>query len=178
MRAFFTVLAVFIVFSVAGIRAYAADSPSYQSLSAAQIASVIDSGKGKRSVFFVYASWCPYCRATMPKIVDIAKAHPGQVITVSMDKEPDTLMRYLQKNFADIPFTPIVWNHSDIFVKPLERFGIAPGRAIPFTALLDEYGYVSKQGVLKPEEVSAFLAAGNKAGAVAKEKSAAKGAAL
>lgn len=127
---------------------------------ASKIASVIDQAKGKRAAVVIYASWCPYCRKVMPQIAKTAKAHPGQVIAISVDKDADTLKRYLDKNFGQIAFLPIVWDQSDILAKGLSRFGIKPGRGIPFTALLDEYGFVHKQGVLDTQEVNTYLAGG------------------
>lgn len=127
---------------------------------ASKIASVIDQAKGKRSAVLIYASWCPYCRKMMPDMVKIAKAYPGQVIAISVDKEADTLKRYLDKSFGATPFPPIVWDQSDILAKELSRFGIKPGRGIPFTAMLDEYGFVHQQGVLDPETVQSYLAGG------------------
>lgn len=127
---------------------------------AEKIASVIDKAKGKRAAVVIYASWCPYCRKVMPEMAKAAKAHEGQVIAISVDKDVDTFKRYLDKNFGQTAFLPIVWDQSDILAKGLSRFGIKPGRGIPFTALLDEYGFVHKQGVLDPKEVNAYLAGG------------------
>jgi thiol-disulfide isomerase/thioredoxin len=128
---------------------------------AEKIASVIDKAKGKRAAVVIYASWCPYCRKVMPEIAKMAKAHEGQVIAISVDKDVDTFKRYLDKNFGQTAFLPIVWDQSDILAKGLSRFGIKPGRGIPFTALLDEYGFVHKQGVLNPKDVNTYLSGGN-----------------
>ena len=127
------------------------------SVSGTQLAGVLDQVKGQRAALFLYTSWCPYCRRALPEIAKIAQSHPQRIVAVSLDKDDDTLMRYLNKNYEALPFTPYVWDRSDIFARPLERFGIKPGRGIPFTALLDEYGYVHKQGVLDPSEVAKYL---------------------
>ena len=70
-------------------------------------------------------------------------------------------MRYLNKTYESLPFKPYVWDRSGIFARPLARFGIKPGNGIPFTALVDEYGYVHKQGVLDPSEVKEYLEGGS-----------------
>ncbi len=160
MRGLLAIFAVILFLGFGALPSAGADVQSYKSLSADQISRVIDSVKGKRTAIFVYASWCPYCRGVMPKIIDIAEQHEGQVLAISLDKDPDTLMRYLQKTHGVVPFVPIVWDHSDIFAKPLARFGIKPGNGIPFTALLDEYGFVHKQGVLEPDVTAKYLAGG------------------
>lgn len=159
MRLKLTLLLAILLLVIGGARASNADmSSGAMELSASQIASVIDKAKGKRAAVFIYASWCPYCRKTMPDIIKIAQEHKGQVITIAVDQDNDTLKRYLDKNFgAELPFTPIRWDRSDILARPLARFGIKPGNGIPFTALLDEYGYVHKQGVLQSDVVRGYL---------------------
>lgn len=157
------VLALMLLFSGvstvwAADRTSAAPQKGAYQIPASRIASVIDQAKGKRSAVLIYASWCPYCRKVMPDMVKIAKDYPGQVIAISVDKEADTLKRYLDKNFGATPFPPIVWDQSDVLAKELSRFGIKPGRGIPFTAMLDEYGFVHQQGVLDPSAVRQYLA--------------------
>jgi len=153
---FLTIFAFMILFAPSIVaQEAAADSPV--SVSGAQLAGVLEQVKGKRAALFLYTSWCPHCRRALPEIAKIAQSHPQRIIAVSLDKDDDTLMRYLNTNYETIYFTPYVWDRSDIFARPLGRFGIKPGRGIPFTALLDEYGYVHKQGVLKPSEVAAYL---------------------
>lgn len=161
----FNILGLLVLFSllfvIAGVttsKAKAAEQ--YRLVSATQVAAALDQAKGQRTVFFLYTSWCPYCRKSLPEISEIAKDYPGRVIAVSLDKDPETLWRYLQKQYADVPFTPYVWNRRDIFAKPLERFGIQPGNGIPFTALVDAHGYVHKQGVLSPSVARAYIEGG------------------
>lgn len=130
------------------------------SISGQQLAGILDQAKGERTALFLYTSWCPYCRRALPELVKIAQEQPGRIVAVSLDKDDDTLMRYLNKTYESLPFAPYVWDRSDIFARPLARFGIKPGRGIPFTALLDEYGYVHEQGVLEPSAVKAYLDGG------------------
>lgn len=139
----------------------------YYLLSPERIAKVIDAGREDgRRVLFVYTSWCPYCRLALPKIIEIEKKKKGSVIAISVDKDPETLRRYLQSNHGEVPFAPIVWDRdAGALDKALSRFGIKLGRGIPFTALLDEYGYVSKQGVIDPK-VSADYVLGRQAKSV------------
>ena len=154
-------IAVLSVLAVLGFaKASKASGPAtYSMISASQIASILDEAKGQRTLVFLYTSWCPYCRKALPEIADIARDYPGRVVAVSLDKDADTLLRYVQKNYSDIPYTPYVWDRSDIFAKPLQRFGIKPGNGIPFIALLDEHGYVYKQGVLDPSEAKKYIEA-------------------
>lgn len=137
---------------------YAADAAAgHRVITSDGIAKALNAGKGKRMVFVLYASWCPFCRQVMPDIVDIAADYPGQVVAVSVDKDADTFTRYLQKNFGTVAYTPYIWARGDDLYRPLGRFGIKEASGIPFTALLDEYGYVSAQGVIKPEDTRKFL---------------------
>lgn len=131
------------------------------SVSGQQLAGILDQAKGERGALFLYTSWCPYCRRALPELVKIGRSHPGRIIAVSLDKDDATLMRYLNKTYESLPFKPYVWDRSGIFARPLARFGIKPGNGIPFTALVDEYGYVHKQGVLDPSEVKEYLEGGS-----------------
>lgn len=150
------VSALLILLSVP-VAAQEQDDSAPISVSGTRLAGILDQAKGERGALFLYTSWCPYCRRALPELVKIGKDHPGRIIAVSLDKDDDTLMRYLNKTYESYPFEPYVWDRSDIFARPLARFGIKPGNGIPFTALLDEYGYVHKQGVLDPSEVKDYL---------------------
>jgi thiol-disulfide isomerase/thioredoxin len=59
--------------------------------------------------FYVYlssASWCPPCRAIMPRIVEQApaiKAAGGEIILLCCDRTPETGRAYLKKYNASFP---------------------------------------------------------------------------
>jgi len=61
---------------------------------------------GRVLVLYVWATFCPPCRATFPKLNRLAAAHPDAVVIgVSVDEEDDVVRAFL----ADVPATyPIV----------------------------------------------------------------------
>lgn len=131
----------------------------YYLLSPDKIARIIDAGRddGRRAVF-LYASWCGYCRAVLPEMIKLEKQRKGSVIAISIDKDPDVFTRYIQSRHGDLPFLPIVWDRdAGSLHDALARFGIKPGNGIPFTALLDDYGYVHKQGVIRAEDTGKYV---------------------
>ena len=156
-------LTLFLLFLVLAFSSSSHASKDYYLASPEQIARVIDSGKGEgRKAIFIYASWCAYCRAALPYIIEIEKEKKGSVIAISIDKDPDTFARYISTRHGKVPFVPIVWNQKGDLYSALERFGIQPAKGIPFTALLDEYGYVYKQGVIRPADTKSYVLKENK----------------
>lgn len=152
------VMICFLTFPVQG-----KEKQDYYLLSPDKIARIIDAGhKEGRRVVFLYASWCGYCRAALPEIIDIEKKRKGSVIAISLDKDPETFSRYIQSRHGDLPFPAIVWNREGSLHDTLARFGIKPGRGIPFTALLDDHGYVHKQGVIRPKDTAKYVLGSNK----------------
>ena len=54
--------------------------------------------QGKPVLVNFWATWCPPCRAEMPDLDDVAKAHAAnglQIVTVNLREEPDAVSGYL-----------------------------------------------------------------------------------
>jgi len=54
--------------------------------------------QGKPVLVNFWATWCPPCRAEMPDLDDVAKAHAAnglQIVTVNLREEPDAVGGYL-----------------------------------------------------------------------------------
>ncbi|MFP4313674.1 MAG: redoxin family protein [Alphaproteobacteria bacterium] len=144
--------------SLTAFSVQAEERKDYYMLSPDQIARFIDGGRENgRRVVFIYASWCGYCRAALPEIMKIEEQQEGSVVAISIDKDPETFRRYIQSRHGELPFPAIVWNRKGSLHDALARFGIEPGRGIPFTALLDEYGYVHQQGVIRPADSARYI---------------------
>ena len=160
IRSFFVMLSVvFLLTAPVNSGSYAANTTFY-TMSASQIGESLDAHKGRR-LLFIYASWCGYCRQAMPKMIELAKQYPGAVVAVSVDQNPADLLSYLE-SFGELPFRAIVWDRAEKLSTGLARFGIEDAAGIPFTALIDEYGYVTSQGVIEPQDSAKYLARGSR----------------
>ncbi len=151
-------LLVLAVLAAGNLRAAAPDK--FYTMSAEQIGEQLDQYQGRR-LMFIYASWCGYCRHALPQIMDIAREYKGAVVAVSVDEDPSALLTYLG-NFPDVPFKVIIWDRASLMSDGLARFGIKDAEGIPFTALIDEYGYVKKQGVIEPSDSLHYLRGADK----------------
>jgi len=160
------IFSIFVLFFAAALIPIKSDAAKdYYLASPEQIARIIDAGSGQgRRVVFLYASWCGYCRAHLPEIIKIEKEKKGSVIAISLDKDPDTFARYISTRHGDdFPLVPIVWNREGDLHRALKRFGIEPTNAIPFSAWLDEQGYMKQQGVIKPAATKEYILGNKKA---------------
>ena len=154
MRAF--VVAVLLCLT-GGIAGDAGAVDRYYHWSTDQIGEQIDRMSGRRIVI-LYASWCPSCRKTLPRIMEIERAARGAVIAISIDENPADLLRYMD-GFDDVPFPLIVLNERrrGDFTALLAEKGIRRENFIPFIALLDEQGRIADQGNLGIGTIQRFI---------------------
>lgn len=122
-----------------------------------KIVEYINRQPGKRLVL-IYASWCPYCRQIMPAVMDLARVRKSSVIAISIDRDRDSLIEYLN-NFDDVPFHALIAKETSKgeLVRNLNAIGIQPGKGIPFIAVLDEKGAVAAQGNIGAEDAVAYV---------------------
>lgn len=124
-------------------------------VNADQIAEYISSRQNKVAVL-VYASWCPYCRKIMPDIAQIAKENPKTIVAISIDKNSDKLVQYLN-NLDEVPFHVFIWNQQGSLDQSFDGIGITLSNGIPFIALVNEDKTIQNSGVLSSSEISSFL---------------------
>lgn len=96
---------------------------------------------GQIIVLHFWASWCPYCRGEIPKLLKIHEQHSSQgvtILTVSIDRDLEQLKAFVQQ--AGLPYSviPDVLSTSSL----ASTYGI---RGIPMTYILDRDGRVAFQ---------------------------------
>ncbi len=143
---------LFVAVFFCGFQTQAADK--YYYVSAEKIVEYVYSKPGKR-VVLIYASWCPYCREKLPGLMDLERQKKGSVIAVSVDENPDTLMRYLG-GFQSIPFHVFV--SKDIASGAVEKqFGAKARTGIPYVILLDEDSNLHAAGNYSTEYIAEYI---------------------
>ena len=133
--------------------------PQYYALAPGQIADYIREHTDRKTVLFIYASWCPHCQQRMGSIMALEKKKKHTVIAVSLDENPMQLTRYMEQ-FSDVPFPVIVLDpaYKAEFAETLRQdFNIEFPGSIPFTALFNEQGQVVRQGNFVADNAAAFI---------------------
>jgi thiol-disulfide isomerase/thioredoxin len=92
--------------------------------------------KGKHVLLHFWASWCPPCRAEMPKINKWALAHPDvQVVMVSMDSDSEDAQAFYQQQNI----------HGQVNMGDMRQASSLGIRGLPTTIIIDAKGEVSKR---------------------------------
>ena len=127
---------------------------SIYSLSPKKVVDYAKSAPGKKVIFF-YASWCGYCRKSMPSIINIERTRPNSIIAVSVDKKSSSLLNYIG-NIKNVPFNIIQLKGND--TSGIERMLRVPARrGIPFMIFLDENDNVVFSGNTSPAKAAEFV---------------------
>ena len=114
----------------------------------------LDALKGKVVMVNFWATWCPTCKAEMPKwqaFYDANKGRGFELIAMSIDEDAGELARHAkEKKFG----FPIAWRWDD---KTDDNFGDIIGT--PTLYVLDKNGKVAwmKRGRVTPEQLAAVV---------------------
>jgi peroxiredoxin len=95
--------------------------------------------RGRVVVLHFWASWCPYCRGEIPKLLQIHEQGATQdvtVLTVSVDQDLAQLQAFVQQ--AGLPYIVIPDARSSSPIA--SAYGV---RGIPVTYLLDRDGRIA-----------------------------------
>ncbi len=126
----------------------------YYFLSSEKIVEYVHEKEGRKAVF-IYTSWCPYCRKKLPAMVQIEGMRKGSVIPISVDEDPNALLRYVMK-IKNFPFHTFVLNEKR--GGELERrFGANPRTGVPYIILLDEDNKLYKAGNFNADYVANYV---------------------
>jgi len=91
--------------------------------------------RGKPVLLHFWASWCPPCRAEMPKLTAWIRANPDiAIIAVSLDRNPQDAEAFMQQQQYPLP---ILITDS----REATRMGV---RGLPTTMIIDAKGYAGK----------------------------------
>ena len=103
--------------------------------------------RGKPTVLYVWATWCPACKATTPTIDSFARRHPEvNVLAIAAEEAGPVLAALAEtpRSFRSVADDGVIAGSLGV-------------RALPTTILFDENGRVrwNRQGVLLPFELDA-----------------------
>ncbi|MBI4003389.1 MAG: TlpA family protein disulfide reductase [Candidatus Omnitrophica bacterium] len=97
--------------------------------------------RGRVVVLHFWASWCPYCRGEIPKLLQVHEQGSPQgvtVLAVSVDQNLAQLQAFVQQ--AGLPYIVIPDAHSPSSIA--NAYGV---RGIPVTYLLDRDGRIASR---------------------------------
>ena len=107
--------------------------------------------RGQIVVLHFWASWCPYCRGDIPKLLQIHEQNSSQgvtILTVSIDHDIEQLKAFVQR--AGLPYSVISDTRSESSLA--DAYGV---RGIPATYILDRDGRVAFQSTGSSDLVGA-----------------------
>jgi thiol-disulfide isomerase/thioredoxin len=109
----------------------------------------LSSLRGKPVLLNFWATWCPPCRAEIPKLNELAQKYPNlTIIGVDVAEDRETISTYLQQQ----PTSYEIWHENkaaglvtDNTAKLLTAWeGRQSGYSIPFTVIVDSEGYAKR----------------------------------
>lgn len=111
----------------------------------AEIPPLLQRTDGKPTMLVIYASWCTWCRKTMPEIVALVRKHRLDYLSplfISVDERSDQLASYLVHQDYAGGFTPyrVQSALADGLPHALQRMGSQFEGGIPYIAFFDAQG--------------------------------------
>jgi thiol-disulfide isomerase/thioredoxin len=132
----------------------------------AQVAPMLADSQGRRTLLYIYASWCGYCKQMMPgllQVLDQPEFAGYQRRFLSLDQHPRQLATYLASARMGGQFIPyqLEPGTSADFQNMLRGRGGEFTGSIPYMALFDARGSLIAQykGGLSPRALPNFLRA-------------------
>lgn len=115
-------------------------------LPASDVAYMLTPRDGKPVLLVLYASWCSYCRQTMPGVVDLLKNGRLDKVSplfISLDYRAGDMASYLvHSGFTG--FTPYLLGRGDM-KEVLNQAGSGYRGQIPYIALFDQEGHRTRE---------------------------------
>ena len=100
--------------------------------------------RGRITVLNFWASRCPACRATMPRLEELRSRYEAAglvVVGVNLDHAPAVASRYLQENGLERFVT--LWGSADAATKVSQTYRVS---GIPYTYVIDRQGIIRFAG--------------------------------
>lgn len=98
----------------------------------------VEAYKGQVVVLHFWASWCPYCRGEITKLMQIYQEKQAQIIAVSTDENVDTLKQFVAAKKLPYPVIPDGQNEFEI----TEQYALS---GIPVTYVINRDGTIFKR---------------------------------
>lgn len=107
--------------------------------------------QGKVVALFFWATWCPYCRNEVPKLVKLNREFKEkglEVLAINYMEDPNKLKKFVQKQ--GITYKMLIDKTGDVF----ELYDI-PG--VPVVMFIDRKGVIQYSGFGLPENYNKIL---------------------
>jgi thiol-disulfide isomerase/thioredoxin len=149
-----------LVFALFSTLTAAEDFPSSAPLFAATLNDLDDKPvaleryKGKPLIVNFWARWCGPCRAEIPELIEIRKAHKGklEVLGIGIEDKADAAKEFAKAYEMDYP----VFVAREKGIPLMLALGNTKG-GLPFTIVIDRNGQVvqKKMGIMKKADLDA-----------------------
>ena len=110
--------------------------------------------RGKPLIVNFWARWCGPCRAEIPELIEIRKAHKGklEVRGIGIEDKADAAKEFARAYEMDYP----VFVARDKGIPLMQALGNSKG-GLPFTIVVDRSGQVvqKKMGIMKKADLEA-----------------------
>ncbi len=100
---------------------------------------------GRPIVLDLFATWCEACRANLPRLNELARAHGGDLVVLGVDvgEERDTALRYAAREGIAYP----------VYLDPELRFQDSLGvTALPLIVVIDGDGRIAHRSATLDDE--------------------------